>query len=734
MLSTLLASLTLNFNKSCLGRGVDMTGVFHSLRSVFPMSILLIMGLPVASTASESEPLENNIPVVLTSTRLRQSLSDVPGSVTVITAEMLYKFGITSIPDALRLVPGMAVSQVTGNDFRINYHGTNTLLPRRMNVLIDGMSVYRPALARVDWKELPVVIEDIDRIEVTRGPNSASYGANSMLAIVNIITKHPKEVEGTTVAGMGGSSQTAEGMVRYGGNIGKSTAYRITASRQQDGGFDYSSRLGKDHDSTRLNRINFRSITDISSNETLDFQAALVQGVKQIEFVDKYQQTFPDISLNEYYLNATWRKNLSPNHEIKIQAYTSSHKNDQSWTTCPPTAMFLPQMSDMWRANPRYATTILAGRVPSGGSAQDNAFAAAAIAAIGALGARAALPTCVNANHNYVERRSDVEFQDTSVFSDALRVVSGIGARQDMGDSQTFLGGRVSNHSVRVFSNVEYKPTKWLNINAGGFLEKDRITGTAFSPRIAMNTHLAANHTLRFVVSQGTRMPDIQEQRANWTYLATNFSTPLNGATQGYFFQSARAPGSLGNEKILSREIGYLGNLPQYGILLDVKLFDDRLTDLISEKLQVSDFSPTNGNSARLRGAELQVNYEPNDRWMFYLAYSNLHNKASTSLEKTQYSQHSGALGLTRAFDRGWRGSLTFYGSGGSTFGQSFYGRKDLVLSKISVLERDTRLTTSFIIRHLDNLSTQYFQDFGKTVESRHNSGMQYYVTCKLTF
>lgn len=711
-----------------------MVGVFHSVRSLFPLSVLLAVCLPVTSTASESEPLENNIPIVLTPTRLRQSLSDVPGSVTVITAEMLHRFGITSIPDALRLVPGMAVSQVTGNDFRINYHGTNILVPRRMNVLIDGMSVYRPALARVDWKELPVVIEDIDRIEVTRGPNSASYGANSMLAIVNIITKHPKEVEGATVAGMGGSAQTAEEMVRYGGKIGKSTAYRITASRQQDGGFDYSSRLGKDHDSTHLSRLNFRSITDIASNETLDLQAAFVHGEKQIEFVDKYQQTFPDISFNEYYLNALWRKSLSPNHEVQVQAYASNHESDQNWTTCPPTAMFLPQMFAMWRANPRYANTILAGRVPSGGSAQDNALAAAAIAAIRSLGARAALPTCVDANQNYVERRSDVEFQDTFVFSDALRMVSGIGARQDVGNSQTFLGGRVSNNSVRAFSNVEYKPARWLNINAGGFLEKDQITGMAFSPRIAMNTHLADNHTLRFVISKGARMPDIQEQRANWTYLATNFSAPLNGATQGYFFQSARAPGNLGNEKILSREIGYLGNLPQYGILLDAKLFDDKLTDLISEKLQVSDFSPTNSNSAHLRGGELQVSYEPNDRWMLYFAYSYLHNDASTSLEQTQYSNHSGALGFTHVFDRGWRGSLAFYGSGASTFGQTFYGRKDLTLSKTFILEKYTRLTTSFIIRHLDNVSTQYFQDFGKTVESRYNSGMQYFVTCKLTF
>jgi iron complex outermembrane receptor protein len=523
-------------------------------------------------------------------------------------------------------------------------------------------------------------------------------------------------------------------MARYGGKMNEATSYRLTIDHQHDSGFDYSSRLGKDHDNTDLNKVNFRSITDIANNETFDFQAALVQGIKQIEFVDKYQLTFPDISSDDIYLNALWRKLLSPDHEVQIQAAIANHRNDQNWSTCPPTAMFLPQMFALWRANPRYANTILAGHIPTGGSAQDNALAAAALAAIGALGARAAQPTCVDANQNYVERRSDLEYQDTFVYSDALRMVSGFGVRQDMADSQTFAGGRVANNSARVFGNLEYKPVQWMNINAGGFLEKDQITGTAFSPRVAINTHLTDNHTVRFVVSKGVRMPDLQEQRGNWSYLATNFNPPLNGTTQGYFFQSAVAPGNLGSEKILSKEIGYLGNLPQYGLLIDAKLFDDRLTDLISEKLQVSDFNPTNGNAARLRGTEWQINYEPNERWKAYLAYAYLHIDASTILEQTQVASHSGALGLTRLLDRGWQATLAFYGSGASGFGQSFYGREDVTLSKIFVLEKESRLTTSFIVRHLDNPITQYFLDFGKTAESRYNSSMQYYLTCKFTF
>jgi iron complex outermembrane recepter protein len=122
---------------------------------LFLMLAVCGFGQTVAVYAAETEPLDTTaFPVVLTPTRLKQAMQDVPASVTVIKADKLRFFNITSIPDALRLVPGMAVMEATGGDYRIGYHGTNILVPRRMNVLIDGVSVYQPAFARVEWDRL----------------------------------------------------------------------------------------------------------------------------------------------------------------------------------------------------------------------------------------------------------------------------------------------------------------------------------------------------------------------------------------------------------------------------------------------------------------------------------------------------------------------------------------------------------------------------------------------------
>jgi len=698
-------------------------------------AIFALAALPFHCFAgSDLEPIDDSMAVVLTPTRLRQSLADVPASVTVITAEMISNFGIRNIPDALRLVPGMAVAQVTGNDYRVNYHGTNILVPRRMNVLIDGISIYRAAFAQVNWKEMPIAIDDIERIEVTRGSNSASYGANSMLAIINIISKHPSEVDGTTFKVGYGTNSSASVMARHGGKIGESTTYRVSIERNQDQGFDSVFGKTPGHDSTRLNKLMFRSITEIGQNESLDLQADVVQGLKEIPFADKYQSSFPNITTQDFYLSALWRKSISPTHDVQIQAYVTQHRNDQPWTTCPPTAMFLPEMFALWQANPSYAGAILSGKKPSGGSASDNALAKAAIVAITKLGARAAQPTCVNANQNYSEHRADIEAQDTFVFSDNLRMVAGVGFRKDLGDSQTYLGGNANNNTWKAFSNIEYKPVKSLNINAGGFFEKDSITGSSFSPRLAANFHVNDNNTLRFVMSKAVRMPDIQEQRANWTYMATNFSSPLNGTNQGLFFQSARASGNLTGEKNTSKEIGLLMNYPQLGILFDAKVFEEKLDDLISEKLQLASFLPTNSNSATLRGAEFQLSYIPSDRWMAHMGYSYLINHASSIFEQSQYAKHSGMLSITHLLPSGWRASFAYYGYGAGTTGQTFYGREDLTFSKTFRLAKDVTVTPTLTFSYLNNSTSTYLVDVGQRRESSYNDSKQCYLTVKISY
>jgi iron complex outermembrane recepter protein len=676
---------------------------------------------------------DQNFPVVISPTRLKQSLPDVPASVTVITAEMMQKLGINSIVDALRLVPGMEITQAAGNDYRVNYHGTNIFNPRRMNVLIDGISAYQPAYARVMWKQLPVALEDVDRIEVTRGPDSAAYGPNSMMAIVNIITKHPKDVERGMASVTAGSLGTIVANARVGANLGE-TSIRLTVETEQDKGYDYQSVVGQDHDSTKMRRLNVRSVSKLGDQSNLDLQAAYVEGSNQVPFVVAGQTSFPDQHVRDYYLQAAWTRQLSPDHEFQARINYADTTFLQSWNSCVPTAALLPQVYDLWRANPSYVRALLTGHMPSGGTANDNALAATAIHAIASLGARATQPTCGVVNQNLRESRTDVEVQDTYVFSEKLRIVGGFGARAQRGISDTFFAGSSSNTVYHVFGNAEYKPSKMWTLNAGGYFENNSLSGSSFSPRVAANMHLSDNQTLRFVVSQGTRTPDLFEETAKWSYTVANLNPPLNGTTTTPFYQSAFSKGGLNEERILSKEIGYLLNMPSAGVVLDVKFFDDRLSDLISEKLQVSNFMPTNGNSVRLRGAEAQVNLELSPSWSGHLTYAYLDNFDATTLyERAQYSRNSGSLSVTHKLDAGWWYSLAYYGASGNGLGQSAYGRTDLTVGK-SFNVGGSRLTASLVVSHLDNQTASYFRDFGSVATAQYNSKFQMFGQLKASF
>ena len=694
----------------------------------FILSSILMLCATAAEAQSGVEvgaELES-YPIVLTPTRLRQSLQDVPGSVTIITSETLRKFGVTTIPDALRLVPGMAITQATGSDFRINYHGTNILQPRRMNVLIDGVSVYQPAFARVDWRNLPITIEDIDRIEVTRGPNSAAYGPNSMTAIVNIITRHPGDVGQGLISSTIGTRGTVELTGRFAAVLGP-TSLRITVNSDRDHGYNDLSRMRGGPDTTALQRLNVRSQTRLSDQTTLDLDAGYVGGTKEIASVAPYETSYPDQKVNDRYLSATIKTAISPSHELQARASYWNNTVHWSWTSCMPTAFLLPELFNMWRSNPSYANAILAGRLPSGGTPQDDMLAGLALQAIARLGpGGAAALTCVTPNQDLRESRYDLELQDTYVFSDQLRAVGGFGARQNRGTSQTALGGSVANTIGRVFGNAEYKPWPWLGINAGAYAERDEFTGTVVSPRVAANVRLSNAQALRFVWSTGSRTPDIYEQRANSVYVFTGATPPLNGSSTVRLYQSTSSPGGLSSERISSREIGYLLNVPKFGLMFDAKVFDDRLTSLISEKLQVSDFSPSNSNNVHLRGVELQANSEFATDWTAFAHYGYLDNrKASTPTERSQYSRHSGGAGIAHEFGNGWSFALAYYGASGNGLGQNSYGREDLVISKKMQIDK-SQLRGSFIVRRLDNKSTTYFRDAGSTLESSYSDRLQF--------
>ena len=175
-------------------------------------------------TAMSMEDLMN---MQVTSVSKRsQKLADAAAAVFVITQDDIRRSGATSIPEALRMVPGIQVARIDENKWAIASRGFNGRFDNKLLVLIDGRSVYTPLFSGVYWNVQDVMLEDVDRIEVIRGPGATLWGANAVDGVINIITKSAQSTQSAVVTAGGGTEERGATNVRYGGKLNKETYYR----------------------------------------------------------------------------------------------------------------------------------------------------------------------------------------------------------------------------------------------------------------------------------------------------------------------------------------------------------------------------------------------------------------------------------------------------------------------------------------------------------------------------
>jgi len=159
-----------------------------------------------------------------------QKLSQVAAAVYVMTQEEIHRSGMTNVADLLRLVPGITVARLDGSKWAVTSRGFNGRYAANLLVLIDGRSVYTPIFGGVYWDMSMPLLDDINRIEVIRGPGASIWGANAVNGVINIITKSAVEVKGTSVEAGGGTAERAFGQVRFGGNVTDGISYRTYLS------------------------------------------------------------------------------------------------------------------------------------------------------------------------------------------------------------------------------------------------------------------------------------------------------------------------------------------------------------------------------------------------------------------------------------------------------------------------------------------------------------------------
>jgi iron complex outermembrane recepter protein len=331
----------------CLSHiGHDTTGVILQPNALLAalvkphgvlLALLLLTGSVNQSFANsnespvDSEPLKQlslaelgNVEVTTTS-KEPEEVWKTPAAVFVIKQEDIRRSGATSIPEVLRLVPGVEVEQEDADHWSVGIRGFGAVLASKLLVLIDGRSVYTPLFAGVYWQAQATPLEDVERIEVIRGPGGTIWGANAVDGIINIITKNAKDTHGAMTSVGGGNTNTGISTVRYGAGNGRGFNYRAYGMGFVRGPEFHSA--GPNFDEWRMGQAGFRTDWDSGTRDTVTLQGDIYrEGVGEATTYALYSPSsqvnaFGTAKLSGGNLLARWKHVLNPGSDFQVQAY-----------------------------------------------------------------------------------------------------------------------------------------------------------------------------------------------------------------------------------------------------------------------------------------------------------------------------------------------------------------------------------------------------------------------------
>ncbi|MDM3871908.1 TonB-dependent receptor [Porticoccus sp. W117] len=617
-------------------------------QTLFPLFVVGLFAAPLAADELTEEDLMQEMPMVMAATRLPQSVTDSPGSITVLDRELIAASGFLEIGDLFRLVPGFQVARSWRDHHTVTtYHGQTDGLSRRMQVLVDGRTAFTSQFGLTDWDRLGITVHDIERIEVMRGPAGSAYGSNAFVAAINIVTRKPLTYGGSELFVAAGDSDTQLAGLRYHSNGGKLSS---TASAT------YLGSDGFEGGNSGVNVLNLRwqGQYQLSGERTLGFHVLHADGPSgRGGSPSSLFDPAGDKEIKEQNALLRFTEVLSPNNQWHLQlGLDRTVRGDQ--------------------VRPGTVAEVLA--VAGIGADQlDDYLANFPVALPDGIANQQA----VAGPYNYRATRADLEAQQTYSFTPDSRLVWGAGWRKTRVRGALVLNSSdyFESDNSRLFANWEYRDGPWL-YNLGGLYEEGDLATGDLSSRLGVNYQLAPNHTLRASFARGWRQPFVGEAYHELA-LKTEQGFPLER-----FIEVGEEP--LTPEKITTWELGYVGRWG--GLRAEVKLFDETLENEIQEV-----FDPTapellslfahengqppgaliriNGGRTHLQGIEGNIDYRFNEHTRLWLSYGytsvdqQLPPLAIRGLQHSNSGtpRHTASALLSHRFENNWQASLGYY-------------------------------------------------------------------------
>jgi iron complex outermembrane recepter protein len=486
---------------------IGLSGIIIFMILICPGSVFSADG---KSLADEDEILEMDISqlmqteVTITSVSKRPELVHKAASaIYVLTQEDIRRSGAVNIMEALRMVPGVLVSKINQNRYAISIRGFNRRLGSdKLLVLMDGRSIYSPVSSGVFWIGQDTVLEDIERIEVIRGPGAALWGSNAVAGVINIITKNAGDTQGGLVSGGAGSEERGFGTMRYGGKTENGLNYRVYGKyRDRDEGKIPNG--GDSFDSKQMGQGGFR--TDWKTNSKKDkftVQGDYYRLNADLDFTSRFislsagSAPFQGTQIQEGGNFLTrWNRTFDDSSSIQLQMYYDHLKRKSG----------IPFDTDV--------------------------------------------------------DQYDIDFQHNLLFADVHNFSWGLNYRYvnfDRETSNIVQISRQESHLASLFfhDEIELIPNTWSLI-LGSKVEYNVFTGFEFQPSVRSAWNPNPNHTIWAAFSRAVRLPNLTEEDSNVNRIHIPAFTPVTNPTPWPVLVQETNDGRTDAEVLLAYEVGY---------------------------------------------------------------------------------------------------------------------------------------------------------------------------------
>lgn len=617
-------------------------------------------------------------------THMRQTLQQVPAAVTIIDRQTIEASAALDVVDLFRLVPGFHVYFNHANKPGVTYHAFGEDYPRRLEVKVDGRSVYESIFSSVEWNTLGVTLDDIDYIEVVRGSNLPADGSNAFLASINIVTRSSLMDDGLTVMTQQGNQGILNSSITYSGKVGELDQRITLQARHNDGFSDFKGVFAGQElehavdDGAKTKTLRYKALWTPNAQDSLDIQLGTGNVDTAITHFDYNQRTFDysyqhlqwkhigndwsDIGFVLYHNSVDF---VDRGTEISFQdAYGIFYEQDlsllvyQNGSGTKVRESFIQNLISLEQTQ-KDDLFVRSGLGALGVSSLDSALDTVSgqlqpaisceFSDIGScsftqqeLGLVFALPNdTVRASElQHFSDRWDAELRGSFYRWDNLRIGLGIAARYDSASSDFLFGSskKFSQSAYRSYANVEWMPNEKITINSGYVTENVEHAGSHSSYRVAANYQLADQQTIRLATNNSYRAPSLLERFHNTVYrYDENIILDVSMTSDPNIFA----------EQLSSYEIGYGGSFLDRSLLVDLRIFQEDFSDIINETRRDSadfeipfDFDGqinlySNADSLKLKGLEWQLQYKPTNNILLHANYSYIDAEGSSNYQIT---------------------------------------------------------------------------------------------------